>query len=59
MGQAVEDLFQFFPIQRSFFGFGMNGKPPKIYSFFSFSTAGEGGVSSSEEAEVLMSSIPR
>jgi hypothetical protein len=28
MGQTVENLFQFFPIQRCIFGFGMNGKPP-------------------------------
>jgi hypothetical protein len=59
IGQTVENLFQFFPIRGSIFGFGMNGKPPGPYSFAFFSVEGGGGVSSSVEAEVLISSIPR
>jgi hypothetical protein len=59
VGQAVENLFQFFPIRGSIFGFGMNGEPPGLYSFVSFTVEGGGGVSSSAEAEVLISSMPR
>jgi hypothetical protein len=59
VGKAVENLFQFFPIRGSIFGLDMNGKPPGLYYFVSFSVEGGGGVSSSAVAEVLTSSIPR
>ena len=59
MRKNGENLFQFFPIHGSIFGFGMNGKPPGPYCFVSFSVEGGAGGSSSAEAEVLISSIPR
>ena len=59
MGKAVENLFQLFPIRGGIFEFDRNGKPPGLYSLVSFPVEGGGVVSSSVEAEVLISSIPR
>ena len=60
MGKTMKGFFQLFPIQGGIFRLGMNGKPPGGYSLGVLSgVEGEGGVSSSPEAEVLMSSIPK
>jgi len=59
MGKAVKGIFELLSIQGRIFRLGMNGKPPRSYSFFSLSGGETADDSSSEEAEVLMSSIPK
>jgi hypothetical protein len=59
MGKTMKGFFQLLPIQSGIFRLRMNGKPPRSYSFFSLSGGETADDSSSEEAEVLMSSIPK